>query len=66
MKSESYEQTIYRLRDEIHSLTEKQTDAMETETFIGLTRDETKAYEARRLQIANLIRQLRLLEAVAA
>jgi hypothetical protein len=66
MKSESSAQTIHRLHDEIHCLTEEQTDAMETETFIGLTKDETRAYEFRRARIANLIRQLRLLEAAAA
>jgi hypothetical protein len=66
MKSESSEQTIHRLHDEINCLAEEQTDAMETETFIGLTTDETKAYEVRRLRIVSLIRQLRLLEAAVA
>jgi hypothetical protein len=66
MNSESSEQAIHSLQDEIRCLTEEQTDAIETETFIGLTADETRAYEFRRARIANLIRQLRLLETAAA
>jgi hypothetical protein len=66
MKSGSSEHTIHLLQDEIHCLTEKQTDAMETATFIGLTSEETRQYEDRRARIIELIRQLRLLEATAA
>lgn len=65
MISESSEHDIRRLQNEIRCLTEKQTDAMETETFIGLTPDETKQYEARRVRMVELVRQLRLLESAA-
>jgi hypothetical protein len=65
MKVESSEHAIHNLQHEIHCLTEKQTDAMETETFVGLTPAETKQYENRRARITELVRQLRLLEAAA-
>jgi hypothetical protein len=65
MKVESSERTIHNLQHEIHCLTEKQTDAMETETFIGLTPAEAQQYEYRRARITELVRQLRLLEAAA-
>jgi len=66
MNSESSNHALHSLHEQIRWLTEEQTNALETETFTGLTKDETKAYEARRLRIASLIRQLRLLEAAAA
>ena len=65
MNSESYEHAIHRLRDEIHCLTEEQTDAMETATFIGMTVEEKKAYDARRAKILELLRELRLLDQAA-
>jgi hypothetical protein len=65
MKLESSERTIHRLQREIHCLAEEQTDAMETETFIGLTPTEAQQYEYRRARIIELVRQLRLIEAVA-
>ncbi len=65
MNSESSEHTIHRLKDEIDCLTEEQTDAMETETFIGMTAAETKAYDARRARITELVKQLRRIEAAA-
>jgi len=37
MKCESSEHAIHNLQRQIHGLTEEQTDAMETETFVGLT-----------------------------
>ena len=66
MKFESSEDTIHRLQHEIDGLAEEQTDAMEVETFIGLTTKETEQYDARRVRIMQLVRQLRLLEAAAA
>jgi hypothetical protein len=65
MKYESSQHAIHRLQHEIHCLTEEQTDAMETATFIGLTENETRQYDARRERIMELVRELRLLEAVA-
>ena len=65
MNPESYSSIVYRLKSEIRHLTEEQTDAMETETFIGMTKNETKEYDARRAKIAELVRQLRVLEAAA-
>lgn len=65
MKLETTEHAIHRLQDEIHCLTEEQTDAMETATFIGLTADETDQYDARRARIAELVRELRVLAAAA-
>jgi hypothetical protein len=65
MHNESTEHAIHRLRDEIHCLTDEQTDAMETETFIGMTVEETEAYDARRTKILQLLNELRLLEQAA-
>jgi hypothetical protein len=65
MKCESSEHAIHILQHQIHCLTEKQTDAMETETFVGLTVEEAQQYEERRARIMDLVRQLRLLESAA-
>jgi hypothetical protein len=56
---------IHRLKEEIDRLTEEQTDAMKSATFIGLTTDEAKEYEGRRTRILELVEQLRLLEEAA-
>jgi hypothetical protein len=65
MKCESSEHAIHSLQRQIHRLTEEQTDATETETFVGLTADEAQEYEQRRTRILELVRQLRLLESAA-
>lgn len=65
MKLETTEHAIHRLQHEIHCLTEEQTDAMETATFIGLTADETEQYDARRARILELVKELRVLAAAA-
>ena len=65
MKYETCQHAIHRLQGEIHCLTEEQTDAMETATFIGLTEKESNEYDARRERIMELVRELRLLEAAA-
>jgi hypothetical protein len=66
MRSESSEHAIHSLQHQIYCLTEEQTDAMETATFIGLTAEETRLYDARRARIMELVRQLRVLESAAA
>ena len=65
MKYDSSEHAIHNLQRQIHCLAEEQTDAMETETFVGLTAEETQQYEERRTRIMELVRQLRLLESAA-
>ncbi len=65
MKCESSEHAIHNLQRQIHRLSEEQTDAMETETFVGLTEDEGRQYEQRRAKIMDLVRQLRLIETTA-
>ena len=49
---------ILRLKREIESLSEQQTETLKTATFLGMTSDEAKAYDARRVQITDLVRKL--------
>jgi hypothetical protein len=65
MKLETTDHAIHRVEHEIQCLTEEQTEAMETATFIGLTADETEQYDTRRARIVELVRELRLLQAAA-
>ncbi len=57
--------TVHNLKEEIDRLTEEQTEAMKSATFIGLTTDEAKEYEDRRSKILQLVDQLRMLEEAA-
>ena len=49
---------ILRLKEEINRLTEQQTEALKMGTFLGMTTAEAEAYDARRVQITQLVRKL--------
>jgi hypothetical protein len=47
-----------RLRQEIDDLIDEQTDALQRATFIGMTRNDAKMYDARWQTITRLTQQL--------
>jgi hypothetical protein len=49
---------IQRLRQQIDALTLEQADALKRATYLGMTPDEAKAYDARRIKITELMGQL--------
>ena len=49
-------EAILRLNQEINQLTEQQTEALKRATFLGMTTAEAEAYDARRVQITQLLR----------
>ena len=51
-------EVMIRLRQEIDELIDEQTEALKRATFIGMTPDDAKKYDARRQTIARLIQQL--------
>ena len=53
---------IHKLKLEIDHLTQLQTDAIKSATFVGMTPDEAKEYDARRENIFKLVQQLQTLE----
>ena len=50
------------LRQEIEKLTQEQSEALKTATFVGMTAEEAKIYDARRRRITELVEQLRALQ----
>jgi Ribonuclease G/E len=40
-------EAIHRLKEEIDKLTNQQTEALKTATYLGMTTDEAKEYEQR-------------------
>jgi len=60
-RSETAE-TIHRLKEEIDKLTEQQTEALKTATYLGMTTDEAKEYEQRREKILGYVDDLKILE----
>jgi hypothetical protein len=57
--------TIHRLGEELDGLIGEQIEAMKRATFVGLTTDENKQYEDRRVKILELVAQLRRLDGAA-
>jgi hypothetical protein len=57
-----HESVIHRLKEEIHSLTKRQSEALLTATYVGMTPDEAKEYDSRRDEILKLVEQPRQLE----
>ncbi len=57
-----HERAIHRLKEEIERLTKQQAQALESATYLGMSPDEAKQYDARRAQILKLVEQLRQLE----
>jgi hypothetical protein len=50
-----------RVAAEINRLTERQTEAMQKATVVGMTGDEAKEYNERRSRIADLLEQLAMI-----
>ncbi|HEX3322867.1 MAG TPA: hypothetical protein VHR84_19320 [Terriglobales bacterium] len=46
------------LQKEISNLLDRQTDALKTATFLGMTREEARDYDDRRSRINHLIQKL--------
>jgi Asp-tRNA(Asn)/Glu-tRNA(Gln) amidotransferase C subunit len=57
-----HERAIHRLKEEIERLTKQQAQALESATYLVMSPDEAKQYDARRAQILKLVEQLRQLE----
>ena len=53
---------IYKLKQDIHSLSEQQAEALKTATFLGMTSDEVIEYDKRGEKITKMIRRLTLLQ----
>jgi hypothetical protein len=51
-------EAVHKLNQEIDRLTELQSAAMRTATFVGMTADEAKDYDARRAEILLLVQHL--------
>jgi hypothetical protein len=47
------------IRQEIDALKQQLDDALKTATFVGMTADEAKTYDARRQRLTSLVEQLR-------
>ena len=56
-RGEASEMTT-RLRQEIDDLIDEQTEALKRATFIGMTPDDAKMYDARSQTITRLMQQL--------
>lgn len=54
---------VRRLRTEINELQKKQSEALNSALFVGMTPDEAREYDARRAKILSLRRELEALEA---
>ena len=50
-------QFIASLRQQIDTLTQEQADALKRATYLGMTPDEAKVYDARRVKITELMGQ---------
>lgn len=53
---------IHRLKQEIDRLSQEQSDALKSATYVGMTPDEAKEYDARRQKITQLVQELSLLQ----
>jgi len=59
--SESVEETVHRLKEEIDTLNQQQSEALKTATYLGMTPDEAQDYDQRRSLITDLVRQLSII-----
>lgn len=60
--SSSTVRLVHRIKQEIDLLTEQQMEALKRATYLGMTTDEAKDYDARRKRIVELVQELSLLE----
>jgi hypothetical protein len=56
---------VHRIRTEIERLTVVQIEALKNATFLGMTPDDAKEYDARRAEIVKLVELLTALEKAA-
>jgi hypothetical protein len=61
-KSSQTLSAVHRIKQEIDRLTEEQTQALKSATFVGLTPEQSQELYARRLRITELTRQLEFYE----
>jgi hypothetical protein len=61
-QSESVAAAIYKIKEDIDSLSEQQAEALKTATFVGMTPDEIIEYDKRSEKMTEMIRQLTLLQ----
>lgn len=54
--------TVQQLKAEIERLSDEQSTALKTATFVGMTPDEAKEYDERRKKITRLMEELRILK----
>ena len=54
--------TVHRLKQEIDTLKEKQSEALKQAIYTGMTTDEMKEYDQRRTHLTKLVQQLGMLE----
>ena len=59
--SESVEETVHRLKEEIDRLNQQQSGALKTATYLGMTPDEAQEYDQRRSRITELVRHLSII-----
>jgi len=59
--SESIEETVHRLKEEIDRLNQQQSQALKTATYLGMTPDEAQEYDQRRTRITELVMQLSII-----
>ena len=52
------QEAIAKLRERIQRLTDEQTQALKHATYVGMTAEEAKAYDARRATITRLLQEL--------
>jgi hypothetical protein len=55
---------IYKLKQEIDSLSEQQAEAIDAATFVGMTSDEVIEFDKRAEERTEMIRHLTLLQRV--
>jgi hypothetical protein len=53
---------VHRIKQEIEQLSDQQTEALKTATYVGMSDGEAKEYEHRGDRMNDLIKQLRLLQ----
>jgi hypothetical protein len=53
---------VYKLKQDIDSLSEQQAEALNTAAFVGMSSDEVIEYDKRGEKITEMIRQLALVQ----
>jgi|GEM_PF-3445161 hypothetical protein len=53
---------IQRIKQKIDKLSQEQSEALKTATYVGMTAEAARQYDARRQQITKLVEELTLLK----